>query len=89
MALTSREGFASWYAAFIMAHTVLEVDLDDMGEEFKMMFNSVIDTVWQSKYPDLTHEDVQELKEDLNMEMMQIQTILDEAIKSHKMGERV
>ena len=89
MALTSREGFAGWYAAFIMAHTVLEVDLEDMGEEFKMMFNSVIDTVWQSKYPDLTHEDVQELKEDLNMEMMQIQTILDEAIKSHKMGERV
>jgi phage terminase Nu1 subunit (DNA packaging protein) len=89
MALTSREGFASWYSAFIMAHTVLEVDLDDMGEEFKMMFNSVIDTVWQSKYPDLTQEDLEDIKDDINIEMMQIQTILDEAIKSHKMGERV
>tara|TARA_R110000824_G_scaffold383550_1_gene577178 strand:+ start:339 stop:608 length:270 start_codon:yes stop_codon:yes gene_type:complete len=89
MALTSREGFASWYSAFIMAHTVLEVDLDDMGEEFKMMFNSVIDTVWQSKYPDLTQEDLEDIKDDINIEMMQIQTILDEAIKSHKMGDRV
>lgn len=89
MALTSREGFASWYSAFIMAHTVLQVDLDDMSDEFKQMYNSVIDTVWQSKYPDLTQEDIEDLKDDLNIEMMQIQVILDEAVKSNKMGDRV
>ena len=89
MALTSREGFASWYSAFIMAPTVLQVDLDDMSDEFKQMYNSVIDTVWQSKYPDLTQEDIEDLKDDLNIEMMQIQVILDEAVKSNKMGDRV
>ncbi len=89
MALTSREGFASWYSAFIMAHTVLDVDITDMSEEFQEMFHSVIETVWQSKYPDLTHEDIEELKDDLNIEMMQIQTILDEAVKSDRMGNRV
>tara|TARA_R100000008_G_C3579103_1_gene167223 strand:+ start:871 stop:1140 length:270 start_codon:yes stop_codon:yes gene_type:complete len=89
LALTSREGFASWYSAFIMAHTVLDVDITDMSEEFQEMFHSVIETVWQSKYPDLTHEDIEELKDDLNIEMMQIQTILDEAVKSDRMGNRV
>ena len=89
MALTSREGFASWYAAFTMAHTVLDVDLSDTSEEFQQMYNSVIDTVWQSKYPDLTQEDIEELKDDLNIEMMSIQTILEEAVKSNKMGGRV
>jgi|TARA_B100000029_G_scaffold483607_1_gene534940 uncharacterized protein (DUF433 family) len=72
-----------------MAHTVLDVDITDMSEEFQEMFHSVIETVWQSKYPDLTHEDIEELKDDLNIEMMQIQTILDEAVKSDRMGNRV
>lgn len=89
MALTSREGFASWYSAFIMAHTVLDVDMADVSEEFRQMFNSVIDTVWQSKYPDLTQEDIEDLKDDINIEMMQIQTILEEAVKTNKMGGRV
>ena len=89
MPLSSREGFASWYAAYVMAHTVLDVDITDMSEEFQLMFNSVIDTVWQSKYPDLTYEDIIELKEDLNVEMMQIQTILEEAGKSNRMGRKV
>ena len=89
MALTSREGFASWYSTFIMAHTVLDVDIADVSEEFRQMFNSVIDTVWQSKYPDLTQEDIEDLKDDINIEMMQIQTILEEAVKSNKMGDRV
>ena len=89
MALTSREGFASWYSAFIMAHTVLDVDMADVSEEFRQMFNSVIDTVWQSKYTDLTQEDIEDLKDDINIEMMQIQTILEEAVKTNKMGGRV
>tara|TARA_B110000014_G_scaffold262779_1_gene257580 strand:- start:365 stop:634 length:270 start_codon:yes stop_codon:yes gene_type:complete len=89
MALTSREGFASWYASFVMAHTILDVDITDMSEDFLQMYNSVIDTVWQSKYPDLTYEDIVELKADLNIEMMQIQTILEEATKSNRMGDRV
>ena len=67
----------------------VDVDLSDTSEEFKRMYNSVIDTVWQSKYPDLTQEDIEELKDDLNIEMMQIQTILEEAVKSNKMGGRV
>ena len=85
MALTSREGFASWYASFVMAHTILDVDITDMSEDFLQMYNSV----WQSKYPDLTYEDIVELKADLNIEMMQIQTILEEATKSNRMGDRV
>ena len=72
-----------------MAHTVLQVDLDDMSDEFKQMYNSVIDTVWQSKYPDLTQEDIEDLKDDLTIAMLQIQVILDEAVKSTKMGDRV
>ena len=72
-----------------MAHTVLDVDMADVSEEFRQMFNSVIDTVWQSKYPDLTQEDIEDLKDDINIEMMQIQTILEEAVKTNKMGGRV
>ena len=89
MVLTSREGFASWYAAFVMAHTVMDVDINDMSEEFQMMYNDIIDTVWQSRYPDLTKEYLEELKDDLNIELMAIQTILEEAVKSNKMGGRV
>ncbi len=89
MALTSREGFASWYAAFVMAHTVMDVDINDMSEEFQMMYNDIIDTVWQSRYPDLTKEDLEELKDDLNIELMAIQTILEEAVKADRMGGRV
>jgi len=89
MGLSSREGFISWYSAYTMAHSVIGIDLDDMQETFQQMYDSVIETIWQSVYSDLTIEELEEIKDDINMELMKVRTVLEEAISSNKIGDRV
>jgi len=72
-----------------MAHSVIGIDLDDMQETFQQMYDSVIETIWQSVYSDLTIEELEEIKDDINMELMKVRTVLEEAISSNKIGDRV
>tara|TARA_R110002020_G_scaffold347687_2_gene561336 strand:- start:1905 stop:2123 length:219 start_codon:yes stop_codon:yes gene_type:complete len=72
-----------------MAHSVIGIDLDDMQETFQQMYDSVIETVWQSVYSDLTIEELEEIKDDINMELMKVRTVLEEAISSNKIGDKV
>jgi len=89
MVLTAKEGFVSWYSAFTMAHSVVGIDLDDLNDDFLLMYNSVIETVWQSMYPSLTAEEIEEIKEDINIELMKARTVLEEAVNTNKVGDRV
>jgi len=86
LVLTAREGFTTWYSAFTMAHTVVGLDVDEMDPEMLLSYNSVIETMWRARYPSLTFEEIEELKEDVNMELMQAKIALDEAIESGKIG---
>ena len=72
-----------------MAHTVTGVDTDDLSAEFLNLYLSVLDTMWQSKYSDLTQEDISELMDDINMELMKTRDIMAEAIEQDRLGERV
>ena len=89
MVLTSREGFIAWFTAFQMAHTVTGVDPEDLNEEFIELYRSVMDTMWKSKYADLTQEEIEEIMEDINMELMKTRDIMSEAIEQDRLGERV
>ena len=89
MVLTAKEEFVSWYSAFTMAHSVVGIDLDDLNDDFLLMYNSVIETVWQSMYPSLTAEEIEEIKEDINIELMKARTVLEEAVNTNKVGDRV
>jgi hypothetical protein len=89
MVLSTREGFIAWFTAFQMAHTVTGVDTDDLSAEFLNLYLSVLDTMWQSKYSDLTQEDISELMDDINMELMKTRDIMAEAIEQDRLGERV
>ena len=51
--------------------------------------NAVLDTVRMSVCSDLTDEEAKGIAEDYNMEMFKIRTVLDEAMRNHKLGERV
>ena len=89
MTLTSREGFIAWFTAFQMAHTVTGVDPEDLNEEFIELYRSVMDTMWKSKYADLTQEEIEEIMEDINIELMKTRDIMSEAIEQDRLGERV
>ena len=89
MALTSREGFIAWFTAFQMAHTVSGIETEEMNEGYIDIYRSVMDTMWQSKYSDLTQEDIEEIMDDINMELMKTRDIMAEAVEQDRLGERV
>jgi len=89
MSLSAREGFIAWYSAFTMAHSVLGFEQADMDQDFLTMYDSIIDTVWQSMYPTLTREEIDEIRDDINLELMKARTVLEEANALNKFGEKV
>ena len=40
-------------------------------------------------YPSLTAEEIEEIKEDINIELMKARTVLEEAVNTNKVGDRV
>jgi hypothetical protein len=88
--LSDREKFIGFYSMFITTHiglgvNPLELEQDGMG----YIFNAVMDTIRKSSCPSVTEEDAKAIAEDFNMEMFKIKTVIDEAIQSQKLGERV
>jgi hypothetical protein len=53
------------------------------------IFNAVLETVRKSVCPDVSEDEVKAIAEDFNIEMFKIRTVLDEALRSQKLGERV
>ncbi len=89
MTLTSREGFIAWFTAFQMAHTVSGVDPDELSEDFVDIYRSVMDTMWQSRYSDLTKEEIDDIMDDIHMELMKTREVMQEAVEQDRLGERV
>jgi hypothetical protein len=88
--LSSREKFISFYSMFLTSHAALGVDPKELDEDgMGHVFNAVLDTVRMSVCPDLSDEEAKGIAEDYNMEMFKIRTVLDEAMRNHKLGERV
>lgn len=88
--LTSREKFVAFYSMFLTTHIGLgvnpaELEKDGMGH----VFNAVLDTVRKSACPDISEDETKAIAEDFNIEMFKIRTILDEALRSQKLGDRV
>ena len=88
--LTSREKFVAFYSMFLTTHIGLgvnpaELDKDGMGH----VFNAVLETVRKSACPDISEDETKAIAEDFNIEMFKIRTVLDEALRSQKLGDRV
>ena len=88
--LTSREKFVAFYSMFLTTHIGLgvnpaELEKDGMGH----VFNAVLETVRKSACPDISEDETKAIAEDFNIEMFKIRTILDEALRSQKLGDRV
>ena len=90
MVLNSREKFIAFYSMLLTTHIGLgvnpaELDQDGMGH----IFNAVLETVRKSVCPDVSEDEVKAIAEDFNIEMFKIRTILDEAVRSQRLGDRV
>ena len=90
MVLSNREKFVAFYSMFLTTHIGLgvnpaELDKDGMGH----IFNAVLETVRKSACPDISEDETKAIAEDFNIEMFKIRTILDEALRSQKLGDRV
>ena len=72
-----------------MAHTVSGVDPDELSEDFVDIYRSVMDTMWQSRYSDLTKEEIDDIMDDINMELMKTREVMQEAVEQDRLGERV
>ena len=88
--LNDREKFIGFYSMFLTTHislgvNPLELEEDGMG----YIFNAVMDTIRKSSSPSVTEEESKAIAEDFNIEMFKIKTVIDEAIQSQKLGERV
>ena len=88
--LSDREKFIGFYSMFLTTHIGLgvnphELDRDGMG----YIFNALLETIRKSNCPTLTEEEAKSTLEDFNVEMFKIKTVIDEAIQSQKLGERV
>ena len=53
------------------------------------VFNAVLETVRKSTCPDISEDETKAIAEDFNIEMFKIRTVLDEALRSQKLGDRV
>ena len=90
MVLSNREKFVAFYSMFLTTHIGLgvnpaELEKDGMGH----VFNAVLETVRKSTCPDVSEDEVKAIAEDFNIEMFKIRTILDEALRSQRLGDRV
>ena len=90
MVLSSREKFISFYSMFLTTHLGLgvnptDLDRDGMGH----VFNAVLETVRKSVCPDISEDETKAIAEDFNVEMFKIRTVLDEALRSQRLGDRV
>ena len=90
MVLSSREKFVAFYSMFLTTHLGLgvnpaELEKDGMGH----VFNAVLETVRKSACPDVSEDETKAIAEDYNIEMFKIRTVLDEALRSQKLGDRV
>ena len=90
MVLSDREKFVAFYSMCLTTHIGLgvnpaELDQDGMGH----IFNAVLETVRKSVCPDVSEDEVKAIAEDFNIEMFKIRTVLDEAVKSQRLGDRV
>ena len=90
MVLSNREKFVAFYSMFLTTHIGLgvnpaELERDGMGH----IFNAVLETVRKSVCPDVSEDEVKAIAEDFNIEMFKIRTVLDEALRSQKLGDRV
>ena len=90
MVLSNREKFVAFYSMFLTTHLGLgvnpaELEKDGMGH----IFNAVLETVRKSACPDVSEDEVKAIAEDFNIEMFKIRTVLDEALRSQKLGDRV
>ena len=90
MVLSNREKFVAFYSMFLTTHIGLgvnpaELEKDGMGH----IFNAVLETVRKSVCPDVSEDEVKAIAEDFNIEMFKIRTVLDEALRSQKLGDRV
>ena len=48
-----------------------------------------MDTMWQSRYSDLTKEEIDDIMDDINMELMKTREVMQEAVEQDRLGERV
>tara|TARA_Y100001951_G_C11133193_1_gene179391 strand:- start:119 stop:388 length:270 start_codon:yes stop_codon:yes gene_type:complete len=88
--LSDREKFLSFYSMFLTTHAGLGVYPSDLEQDgMGYIFNAVLDTIRKSNCPTLTEEDAKAITEDFNIEMFKIKTVIDEAIQSQKLGEKV
>ena len=90
MVLKCREKFIAFDTMFLTTHVGLgvnpaELDKDGMGH----IFNAVLETVRKSVCPDISEDETKAIAEDFNIEMFKIRTVLDEALRSQKLGDRV
>jgi len=88
--LSDREKFIGFYSMFLTTHLSLgvnphELERDGMG----YIFNALLETIRKSNCPTVTEEEAKSIIEDFNVEMFKIKTVIDEAISSQRLGERV
>jgi len=88
--LSDRETFIGFYSMFITTHISLGVNPIELEQDASgYIFNAVMDTIRKSICPSITEEEAKSIAEDFNVEMFKIKTVIDEAIQSQKLGERV
>ena len=90
MVLSSREKFVAFYSMFLTTHVGLGVNPSDLDQDgMGHVFNAVLETVRKSTCPDISEDETKAIAEDFNVEMFKIRTVLDEALRSQKLGDRV
>ena len=90
MVLKSREKFIAFYSMFLTTHIGLGVDPAELEKDgMGHIFNAVLETVRKSTCPDISEDETKAIAEDFNIEMFKIRAVLDEALRSQKLGDRV
>ena len=88
--LSDREKFVAFYSMFLTTHSCLGVSPSNLEQDvMEYIFNAVLETIRKSNCPTLTDEEAKEITKDFNIEMYKIKTVIDEAIQSQKLGEKV
>ena len=88
--LNDRERFIGFYSMFLTTHIGLGVNPHELEEDgMGYIFNALLETIRKSNCPTVSEDEAKAIIEDCNIEMLKIKTVIDEAIQSQKVGDRV
>ena len=89
MTLSDREIFMAAYSSAIASLITVGLDISTAPPEIQYRFNKMLETIRKSLCTSLTLNEAKKMTEQIDMVMFKINTIIEEALSQHRIGDKI